>query len=753
MSAKFVSRKIRLWALSAVIAAGVSTGCSTSPQVKEAKYLKRGQSLLAKKDFPRALLEFRNAARAMPKDAEPYYQMGLALLAGGNAGSAVAAFRKATELNPKHAGAQLKLAELMTASRNKDLIEKAADRLRGILAVSPDNTEANDTLALAEWQLGQTDDAARRLEETLQKLPSHLEASVSLARLKLSQKDTNGAEDVLKKAVASAPQSSLAELALGQFYLLLQAPEKAEPEVRKAIQLDERNGSALMALASIQTGRNRLDEAEQTYRQLAALPGKEYKPLHALFLYWKGQRDGALAEFENLAKEDPNDRMARSRLLAAYVDLGKMSEAQNLLAAALKRNAKDTDALFQRSVLSLRAGTTAEAEKDLQQVLHFQPNFAEAHRALAGVYKAEGRVRNERQELNEALRLNPGMLSARLALARNFRNASEAKSAVQLLDQAPQAQKGMLGVLVERNWALLATGDTKELRSGLNQALQVARVPELVLQDGILRMTEKDYPGARADAEEVLRQNPEEVRAARLVADSFVAQKQPAKATEQLTKIATARPKSALLWNLLGQWYLSNDNLTEARKAFESAKSADGKFVAADLALAELDHRENRTDAVRQRLTAIVAADPKNVSALLLWATLEEETGNRAGSITRYRSVLGVDSSNLFALNNLAYMLARERPDEALKFAQQAAEIAPDAPFAQDTLGWVYYHKGLYRMAVNYLKAAVAKEPTPRRQYHLAMCYLKSGDQNLGEKTMQAALRQDPDLARKEQDW
>jgi hypothetical protein len=49
-----------------------------------------------------------------------------------------------------------------------------------------------------------------------------------------------------------------------------------------------------------------------------------------------------------LAKDDVNDRAARSRLFSLYVEMNKISEAQNLLAAALKRSSKDLDALFQR---------------------------------------------------------------------------------------------------------------------------------------------------------------------------------------------------------------------------------------------------------------------------------------------------------------------------------------------------------------------------------------------------------------------
>src|SRR6516225_9766847 len=118
----------------AALAAGIlPVGCNRSPQAKEAEYLKRGAALLAKKDYGRAALEFRNAVKEMPKDAEAYYQLGLAYLASGNAGNGIGALRRATEIDPKHAGAQLRLAELMATSRNQDTLRDAVGRLESVL--------------------------------------------------------------------------------------------------------------------------------------------------------------------------------------------------------------------------------------------------------------------------------------------------------------------------------------------------------------------------------------------------------------------------------------------------------------------------------------------------------------------------------------------------------------------------------------------------------------------------------------------
>jgi thioredoxin-like negative regulator of GroEL len=216
---------------------------------------------------------------------------------------------------------------------------------------------------------------------------------------------------------------------------------------------------------------------------------------------------------------------------------------------------------------------------------------------MAAVHRASGLKKSEEQELNEALRLNPGLLQARLMPARNLRLANQGKSALEVLDKTPETQKRTAEVMIERNWVWLVEGNLKDVRTTLDQILPVNRVPEFVLQDAILRMEQRDYVGARASADEVLKRSPEDVRAARVVADSYAAQKDVAKGTQRLIESANGHPKSAPLHGLLGQWYLSTSKPAEARQAFEAAKAADPEYLDADLALADLDRQEKQVDA------------------------------------------------------------------------------------------------------------------------------------------------------------
>jgi Tfp pilus assembly protein PilF len=743
----------RIWSglASAVLAAALS-GCKTSPQAAEAKYLARGKELIAQKDYSRALLEFRNAANAIPKDAEPYYQSGLAYLGTGNLLEAARFFRKAIDLNPNHTGAQLKLAEMMVNTRNAGMLEDAAKRLETILANAPDNTEASGTLAIAEWKLGQTEDAAKRLEDTLQRFPKSLQNSVTLAKMKLNQHDLSGAEQVLQKAVTSSPQSPEAALALGQFYWIAKQLDRAEVEMKRALQLDAKHAPALVSLAAMQVSLHRMEEAEQTYQRLSALPDPQYKHLHAIFLFQNGKQDAAVAELAKLSKENSDNREVRSLLLSAYVGTGKIQEAQRLLAGALKSNPKDTDALFQRAELYLRSGNAAGAKEDLNQVLHFKPDSAQAHYALAEVYQAEG-LSQAKEEFTQALKLNPSMLPARLALARSIVAANAASAAVDLLDATPPLQKSMLGVTTQYNWALFALGNLKQMRTQLDDALKAGRFRELLVQDAVLKMREHDYVGARVTADELLRHNPEEVRAVRVIVDSYLAQNEPAKALGRLKELTDGHPKSAPLHDLLGRFQASRGKLPEARQAFEAAKAADPGFLPADLGLADLDRTEGHMDSARQRLTALLAAEPKNARAILMMADIESNTGDRASAIVRYKAAAEIEPNNVVVLNNLAYVLALDNPDEALKYAERAGVISPNSANVQDTLGWIYYRKGVYSTAAAYLKRAVDTEPTPRRQFHLGMAYLKTGDRDLGQKAILAALAKNPNLPQTEQGW
>ena len=178
-----------------------------------------------------------------------------------------------------------------------------------------------------------------------------------------------------------------------------------------------------------------------------------------------------MAEFEKLLAADPTNRELRTELVTAYLAMKRVGDAERVLTAALKKNGSDVDALLQRSRIYLGSGKLAEAQADLNQVLHFRSTSAEAHYLLAKVGQAREDTASQKQELGQALRADPNYLAARIELAQLLLADRGALPSLQLLDEAPQDQKGTVAVVLQRNWALLALGQKTEARKGIDQVL------------------------------------------------------------------------------------------------------------------------------------------------------------------------------------------------------------------------------------------------------------------------------------------
>jgi len=740
--------RFRVLTLILCLAAALFTGCARSPQAKRDKYLKAGKRLLEKRDYHRAVLEFQNAVQAMPRDAEARYELGLALAESGDVQRGFDNLRRAVELDPKNQQAQVKVAELMAAARNLEIVKQGQDDLKR-LAGSSSTTEVLNALALTQLKLGETADAIESLEEALKTSPRELSSSIILAIAKFSQKDSAGAEEVLKKACESAPKSADAHIVLGEFYAGQRRGPEAEAEFQKALGIDAKRYPALLDLAQVQNAFGEKQQAEQNFKRLANSGEKRYKPTYALFLFNNGRQAEAISEFEKLFKEDASDRLARTRLIAAYEVARRTNDAHKILSEALRKNPRDTEALAQRAGLFQASGKYADAEKDLNEVLHLQPNSAEAHYILSRIHKAQGQPLSERQELSDAVRLNPNFLSARIELAQLLSAGKDNKAALDLLDQAPAGQKRAVSVVAERNWVLWAMGDMAEMRKGIDQGLSKAKTADFLLQDGLWKLQAGNFPAGRAALEEELRVAPGDVRALEALYRSYVLKKEGQAGLERVKECVSRQPKSAPIQQYLGNLLLENGDPVHARVAFNAAKEASAHFNDADFSLAQVDVVERKFDDARKRLKTILEADGRNSMAHLWLGIVERIAGNPSAALEEFRKSVEADAQNAQALNNLAYMLAdyANKPDEALPYAERARELDPGKVDYADTLGWVFYRKGIYYSAIRQMEgAASVKQADALIKYHLAMAYAKSGDGKKGRETLQAAMRLNPKL-------
>ena len=188
--------------------------------------------------------------------------------------------------------------------------------------------------------------------------------------------------------------------------------------------------------------------------------------------------------------------------------------------------------------------------------------------------------------------------------------------------------------------------------------------------------------------------------------DTYAAQNQASAATEKIRQIAREQPKSLPVQMLWARWLIRDNQKIEARKALAATVAANPKSTEPLLVSAGLDFNEGHLAGARSTLKNLIRLDDKSVDALLLSGQVEEASGHYADAIVHYRKALALDGGNVFALNNLAYLLARDPAhiEEALGMARRAREQVPESPEVLDTLGWLYYRKGLYDLAAKELE-------------------------------------------------
>ena len=112
-----------------------------------------------------------------------------------------------------------------------------------------------------------------------------------------------------------------------------------------------------------------------------------------------------------------------------------------------------------------------------------------------------------------------------------------------------------------------------------------------------------------------------------------------------------------------------------------------------------------------------------------------------------FERALRVDPRAGVAANNLAWIYAENGGsiDMAWQLAETANSALPNQPDVRDTLGWVYYKKGLLPLAITTLRGSLVLDPrNATASYHLALAYEKTGDRTAERRMLEQYLTLDP---------
>jgi arylsulfatase A-like enzyme/Flp pilus assembly protein TadD len=267
-------------------------------------------------------------------------------------------------------------------------------------------------------------------------------------------------------------------------------------------------------------------------------------------------------------------------------------------------------------------------------------------------------------------------------------------------------------------------------------------------QDGI----DKDqYEAALGNLQSVIEADPSNPRASFLLMDLLAEESIRPKALD----VARARmdrplptPLDVLLPLQVGLTLAQEGQFEEAAGAFQQAHRTDPQDpdVNFNLGQALLSGGHDAASALPYLLKAYESA-PANGRIAVALAQAYELARQHDEALSIYETILSREPENVAALNNSSWLFheLRRNPTVALQRARQAAQVQPDNPRVQHTLGAVLLWQGEVAEAITHLERTVELDPTYAGGYYqLGLARKQNGDSRGAYEALAKAVQLAP---------
>ena len=581
------------------------------------------------------------------------------------------------------------------------------------------------------------------------------EAMVASAKEYLAKNDRNAAVIQLKNALQENPNLAEARLLLGKAQLQGGDLASAEKELRKALELK--------------------------------VPVEQVAPALAETLVQSGQAKKAIEEFGSLTIADAGAKAALQTALGqAYLATGNVGAATTAYAAAVAANPDYGRAILGQAYLKAGARDLPGALALVETAIAKDPKLVEARQLKGDLLLAQGQQDAAVVAYREALTAQASYLPAHAAIISQLAQQGKVEDAnkqleamVKVAPKHPQTLylKAMLAYR-QKNFAA-----AKEAIQGVQQVAP-DYLPGLLLS-GAIDFELKSYAQAEASLLKVLQRAPNAAFARRILAATYLRERQPAKALDVLKPLLEGAVNDPGLLALAGETYLQTGDANEAARYFEMAAKLDPKStptrtavalthlakgeterafreledtaagdtgIRADLALIAASMRKRDFDRALAAIDALEKKQPDNPLAQNLRGGVMLAKRDTAGARKSFEKAVAMDKGYVPAAANLARLdVAEKKPDDAKKRFEAVLEKDPKNVQALLALAELKARAGgsadEVAGLINKAIAANPKELAPRMA--LVALHLRNNDTRKAIAAAQdglAALPDDPQL-------
>jgi tetratricopeptide (TPR) repeat protein len=529
----------------------------------------------------------------------------------------------------------------------------------------------------------------------------------------------------------------------------------AERTFKEALSLESADGPSIsFDLASLYVMSNRNKEAEPYLVTLLNRSPKDVTLRMTLGdVYGRERRfDEALKIYEPLTKEPAAFVSATARMAYCEYEAGRKEQAHKRLREALASAPKESELHAMSARLRLADRNFREAEVAARAAVQIAPDRFDAVYALGAALAEDGREQEALPILKHAAELSPRAIGAKLQLGRIYLNAGDARTALQFAEEAvtidqkqPLARLLLVRVLVAQRNAQRAEDALQPLIRDYPDS------PQTQGAAGAVALLRGDREAARRAFVRTLELNPRSVEGLIGLVMVNLASQKPDAALSLIKEALANDSDDARVLMLAARTYITTKDDKQAEEILDRViKTSPSATTDAYGMLAGLYLKQNRLEQAKTQLEAMVRQQPTAVGPQTMLGIVLQLQGKPKEAQAVYASLLQAKPDAAVAANNLAMLLVESggNLDLALNYAQAAKKGLPNDPDISDTLGLVYWKKGLSSLAVSAFEVSTKAQPNNAEFWlHLGQAYVGSGKKIEAREALQRALKLDSQSA------
>jgi len=485
----------------------------------------------------------------------------------------------------------------------------------------------------------------------------------------------------------------------------------------------------------------RLLEAAEAYEHAARLDPNSAAVQRSLAQVWlaAGDPQRALGYAERALELDPDDEELRSNLATLHVRMQQYDRAVALLEPLFDQGKLADEGSFTLFTLYLNLDRIDGAKKVAQKLIADSPEDVRGYLALGAVHEREEKPALAEKIYRAGLKVEPEQPALYEAIARLRRTQKDTKGELTALYEK-------LAIMPGDPTALMRIAQIHEdagRRAEATRALEdlAAEHPELAgpqfrlglfyyeagrYDDAIARFQSVARSGGGSGSDQERYQN--EVRYFIGLVHEEAGRSDAALAElEQVPpaspRFADARTAMARIWERRKDW---DRTTAELKRAIVAAPDK----LSLQVYLAGVQQRRGDMPGAVALMEELIRENPDKAELYYDLGVLHGEAGDRDRSLELMHKVLEIEPDNASALNYVGYSWAEQgqRLDEAESMIRRAIALKPEDGYITDSLGWLFYQRGLQQQAAGQGDAAKSSFNAARTQLEHALELLDKDD-------------------------